>query len=351
MKQTIFLTISLLVFTVCHSQLTIQNGSELYLQNGANIFVQGNIEGYASISGKGLVSLTGDSLRSINMNGFSVPNLTLDNPGNMELESNLNITESLNLLNGNLRCNNYHLELAESAVINRMGTFSGIETNGTGRVRKYINHDLTAFLIPFASAGGYTPLLLNTSGSYAAAYLEAGSKAAASPNKPLTSDDYLNNYWKVERTGIRGKVTAIAQYHIQTEVTGEETMLDGYFWNKTAWMKSETPLNPADNIIVTEVTGDGGEISAMKTIRGTERSSLAPNPAVDFTTLNIYAEQEGKSQMVIRDARGRSVRMQTLVLYKGFNQFNINIQSLSKGYYEVTVLQFNNRQSFRMIKQ
>lgn len=66
------------------AQLTINN-AQLFIESGATVTVQGDISSNANIGGTGKILLKGSSTQNVNMNGFTIPNLDIENPLNANL--------------------------------------------------------------------------------------------------------------------------------------------------------------------------------------------------------------------------------------------------------------------------
>lgn len=350
MKALLLFLTGMGVAIAVRSQLFAQEGSALYLAGGSTVYIAGDVETYGAIGGKGTVFLNGTTSQSIR--GLTVANLTLDNDVGASLDGDLNVLQELRLLRGNLSLNDHLLELSETATVHN-GEQNGIETNKSGMVRKKINTDQQSFTVPLISSGNYTPLLLTTRGKYHQAFVTIGSYARTSPNKPLAANDYLNNFWIVGRSGIDGSVKALVSYSGETKITGNLHALQGYYWDNRKWNVPDNSFSPAQRTICADITGSGGEITAMSGSIDpfyVRPLTLTPNPARIFTALNISSAQKGTALVSISDAQGKLVRTQTIWLTKGFNQYNVNVQGLTNGYYDVTVYHSGKKTSLKLIK-
>jgi hypothetical protein len=334
-----------------YAQLFVENGAMLHAESGSTIYVGGNVEAYAPVSGTGTVVLNGTSLQSIR--GLTIAELILDNDVGASLEDNLRVLHGLTLVRGNLSLNNYNLLLSESATIQNAGQ-NGIETNGTGVVRMAITTDLHAFAVPLISKGNYTPLLLTTRGRYHLAFVAIASKARASSYKPSATNDYLNNVWTVRRSGIEGSVQAMVNYSAETKITGDFNALEGSYWDDKQWNIADNSFSAAQRSIRANIAGTGGEITAMGAAFNHPFSAkpmaLTPNPAKFFSLLNISAAQDGNALISISDVSGKIVRTQSVKLNKGWNQYNVNVQGLANGYYDVIVFHQGKKTSLKLIK-
>ncbi|MEO9004696.1 MAG: hypothetical protein ABI288_08155, partial [Ginsengibacter sp.] len=94
LKKFLFI-ISCFVFTfnLAQSQLTV-TGANFMVYSGATVTVKGNISSTKNILGLGKIRLDGDNLQTINMNGFSIPNLEIDNADTILLTGDARIGNS-----------------------------------------------------------------------------------------------------------------------------------------------------------------------------------------------------------------------------------------------------------------
>jgi hypothetical protein len=351
MKALFVLLNAICLAGIAQSQLYVQHGSALHLSNGSQLYIQGNVESFGTLTGTGSVFLTGTTTQLVR--GVSVTDLIVDNEAGVSLTGDISVMHALHLLKGNLLLNDNNLQLSESASIQNTGN-NGIETNATGAVYKKINANQQAFVVPLVSAGSYTSLRLTTAGTYQQAFIKVSSKAAASPNKPLTANDYLNHFWTIERSGINGTVEALVSYSNNTKITGEASALQGFYWNKKQWIATDNSFSATQRTIRATITGNGGEMAAMSAqninpfyIRP---FTLTPNPARSFARLNFSAVQSGRALISVSDAQGRIVRTQIIELNKGPNQYNVNVQGLTNGYYDVTIYHSGKQTSLKLIK-
>src|SRR6185503_3514472 len=99
-KFSLLLTICLLSLAM-HAQLFIDNAT-FFIQSGATVTVQGDLTSNVDIQGPGKILLKGSSNQNVTMNGFTIPNLEMDNTANATLTGNTRIGTNLNFLNGKI---------------------------------------------------------------------------------------------------------------------------------------------------------------------------------------------------------------------------------------------------------
>jgi hypothetical protein len=334
MKITI-MTIVCSASLTANAQLYIERGADLHLQNNAGLFVQGDINANASITGSGTIYISGEGVQSINMNGFSIPRLSLQNK-NAESGGDLTVKDQIDLNDVAFPLNKFNLGISEGATVFAQGA-GGIVTNSTGMVRKHFSTDVIGYTIPLVNGNGATPVVLSTKGKYHNGYVELSSIAKPSANKPSDAEEYLNNHWKVNRYGIEGSVEAFVKYDNLAD-------LDGYVWNNRQW--NEVPDVGVG--IRANIESDVSELYAMQ--RTTQKISLTPNPAYNSTLLTFTSAKDETNKVVMTDLRGRIVKVQNVALVKGLNRVNIFLPGVATGYYNVTITQDGVSKTLKLIK-
>lgn len=227
---------------VTRAQLFIDNAT-FHIQTGGTVTVQGDLTSNVDIQGPGKILLKGSTNQNINMNGFTIPNLEMDNTANATLLGNARIGTSMLFTNGKISQGNFNINISSTATLTGGGTGKFFETNGTGKLIKEVSSNLAAYIIPLGSGSGYYPLSITTSGTYSSASVGVQAKTGADPNKHPRSTDYLNLYWPITRTGITGTVNATGGYN--ANFTGVETDMRGIFWNGSNWVLSGASINTA----------------------------------------------------------------------------------------------------------
>jgi hypothetical protein len=260
-----FLLISITAAELASAQLTIDN-AQFFIQPGATVTVQGDVTSNADIQGTGLLQLKGTSVQSLNMNGFTIPNLEIDNTSNVQLAGSARVSGALTFTNGKLQLAASDLTLASTATTGGVpGTNKFVETNGTGVLRKEISA-VGTYNLPLGTGSKYEPVQYQLTGTpvLASAFVGARSVNGAHPNKHPRSSDYLNEYWALTNGGITGgTITAVATYNLDaTDITGTEASLRALYWNGTNW-SAGTAVSNAVNTVTIPVTGVTQDLYAM----------------------------------------------------------------------------------------
>ncbi len=265
--KTIAAASLLLIATATKAQLTISSGAVFNIQSGAFVTVQGDVTSSADITGAGKVILKGSTNQNVNMNGFSIPNLEMDNAANATLTGNARITSSMLFTNGKILVGNNTATLAAITTATGMGTSKFFETNGTGFVRRELAADISNSEMPVGAGTDYLPVALTNAGStYASASIGVQAKATASTNKHVRTESFLLARWPMNKTGITGGTTnAVATYVDPTGINigGTEADLKGFYWDGTNWSLTGSNQNAVANTAGADITTSTGELYAM----------------------------------------------------------------------------------------
>ncbi len=264
-KLTSFFSIALTISSfTAKAQLTV-NGSQFFIQSGAVVTVQGDITGTTDILGPGKILLQGTSNQNINMNGFTIPDLEVDNTANVTLTGDARIGTNLTFTNGKIKSANFNLTLADVITTIGMGTNKFIETTGTGQVFKELTANISANEIPVGAGSSYRPAFLTTSGTYmSTAKIGIRVLGVSDPNKPPKLSDYISAYWPITKTGVTGTVTVAGQYVDPADITnGAEGNLKGYYYNGTDWSSTSETHNTSTNQVSAPITASSGELTAL----------------------------------------------------------------------------------------
>lgn len=263
---SIFVLTAMLVGNAVFAQLTIDN-AQFFIQPGATVTVQGDVTSNANIQGTGILQMKGSAVQNLNMNGFSIPNLEIDNTNNVALTGAARISGNLILTNGKLQLGANDLTLAStSQVTGTPGTNKFVETNGTGQLRK----EITAagnYILPVGTGSRFEPVQYQITGTpvLASAFVAARSVQGHHPNKHPRSTDYLNEYWSLANGGITGgTIAAVATYGTEgTDVTGLETSLRSLYWNGTNWVAGTALNNAVNTVTIPVITGVPQDLYGM----------------------------------------------------------------------------------------
>jgi hypothetical protein len=241
-------------FQKAGAQLYIDNAT-FFIQTGATVTVQGDVTSNVDIQGPGKVLLKGTTNQNVNMNGFTIPNLEMDNTANATLLGNARIGTSMLFTNGKIIQGNFNVRLADVATASGGGVSKFFETTGTGQLMKEVSANLTSYVMPVGIGSAYYPASITTVGTYSSAVVGVQGKNGADPNKHPRSSDYLNLYWPITRTGITGTLNASGNYN--TNYTGVETDMRGLFWNGSTWTLAGGAINYATDDASAPIPSNG----------------------------------------------------------------------------------------------
>lgn len=255
MKKLIAFSSLVMAFAInSNGQLFVDNAT-LFIQSGATVTVQGDVTSNVDIQGPGKVLLKGSSNQNINMNGFTIPNLEMDNAANATMLGNARIGTSMLFTTGKIIQGNFNMRLADVATVSGGGVSKFFETTGTGQLIKEVSANLSNYVMPVGIGTAYYPASITTSGTYASASVGVQGKNGADPNKHPRSTDYLNLHWPITRTGITGTLDATGNYN--ANFTGIETDMRGIFWNGTSWVLAGSAINYATDDASAPITTNG----------------------------------------------------------------------------------------------
>jgi hypothetical protein len=159
------LAIALLLCGNSFGQLFISSGATFNIQTGGIVTVQGDVTSSADITGAGKVILKGTTNQNVNMNGFTIPNLEMDNAANATLTGNARVGTDVTFTTGKIQQGNFNFVLASTATVTGAGSTKHFVTNGTGRLIKDAL-GATTFTYPVGSnTSTYNPVTISNSGT------------------------------------------------------------------------------------------------------------------------------------------------------------------------------------------
>lgn len=262
MKQLFTLGITFLALSA-QGQLVVQNGATFFIDAGATVTVQGDVTANANIAGTGRLVMRGTALQNLNLNGFSVPNLEIDNAAHVAMGTAGRVTNQLIMTAGKLQLGNFNLTMDAASSVTGAAAGRFVETNGTGELRRELTA-AGAYTLPVGVGNDFTPVTYNvTGGTYASAFLGARAVAGGHPNKHPRSTDFLNVYWALNRSGITGAtINTVGTYVDPSDVTGVEADLRTMTFDGANWALG-TAQDAAANTVTAPMTGNSSQLYAM----------------------------------------------------------------------------------------
>jgi len=190
-----------------------------------------------------------------------------------------------------------------------------------------------------------------------------------------TSSNCLDQaFFPVEFTRFEAKTTANNQVKLIWETASEidnqgfgiERSQDGYKWETLdfvkgagnsleeqyyEWIDDKPYLEQVNYYRLKQIDFDGdteySEIIVAKTVNK-GKTTLFPNPATDFVTLDLGSEKE-IDQIELYNVQGHLVR--SIPVQSNTYRQNIITQDLMAGVYWVVIISKNNREQIRLVKQ
>ena len=240
------------------------NGGSIIIDSGSTVSVKGDLISNTDLVGAGKIILNGTTGQNLNMNGYSIPNIEVNNSQNISLLSNVKIKDSLIFVAGKIIAGNYDLNLNATTITNGMGTSKFVETNGIGQVNVELSQNISSKEIPIGISTIYRPVFATTTAtSYNTAKIGARVVAEVNPSIPSGLTDYLKVYWPITQIGINGTLNVSAQYTDPTDITGTESKLKGFYYNGTQWTSQNSSTDFVLNRIAASIISNNGSLYGM----------------------------------------------------------------------------------------
>lgn len=209
------------VCNLASAQLFIDQAT-FTIQSGATVTVQGDVTSNVDIQGTGKVILKGTANQNVNMNGFTIPNLEVDNSLNATLTGSAKIAGDLLFTNGKLLLGNNNLSLASAGTITGATNAKYVVTNGTGRLIKAAL-GATAFVFPVGNSTDlYNPLSISNSGTADSIGVRASATVLSlGASGTAFSKEVVNNTWTVTEAVAGGSnLSLTATWNGSQELSG-----------------------------------------------------------------------------------------------------------------------------------
>ncbi|NOT52609.1 MAG: hypothetical protein HOP10_15200 [Chitinophagaceae bacterium] len=251
MKKIILLSASCFMVMVIKAQLYIDNAT-FFIQSGATVTVQGDVTSNVDIQGPGLLQLKGSSNQNVNMNGFTIPNLEMDNTANATLLGHARIGSSMLFTNGRIQLGTFNMTIASTATITGHNSSRFFITNNTGNL---VRQSLTAaFTYPVGfSTTEYNPVTITNAGTsddYSVRCLQ-NVLANGTSGATLTTN-FAGNTWVIsEAVGGGGNLSLTNEWAVGDELAGFNRLKSGIarFNTGTDWDL------PASNVLAAAGAG------------------------------------------------------------------------------------------------
>ncbi len=204
-----------------------------------------------------------------NSGGYN--NVSTNTSGTKSLTANVLVGGSLTLNDGVIALGGFNLTVAGNVVAG--AAFSNtnmVRTNGIGALRKSgaaaANFEM---IYPVGTASLYTPFEITSLAATVAAGV-VSVRAVGSLNPNTTGSNALSKWWDVSTSGLSA-ITADAQFSYvnPTEVTGNQALYEGRYWDGLVWVvptgTSAAGVNPFSTTGSSTLTGEwtAGEPSSF----------------------------------------------------------------------------------------
>jgi hypothetical protein len=216
------------ICNIASAQLFIDQAT-FTIQSGATVTVQGDVTSNVDILGTGKVILKGTANQNVNLNGFSVPNVEVDNTSNVTLTGGAKVAGDLLFTNGKILLGNNNLSIASAGTITGATSAKYVVTNGTGKLVKAAL-GAVAFTYPIGnSITAYNPLSITNAGTADsigarafATVLSAGTTGTA------FTKEVVNNSWDISESVAGGSSLSVtATWNGTDELSGFDRTRSG----------------------------------------------------------------------------------------------------------------------------
>jgi PKD repeat protein len=113
--------------------------------------------------------------------------------------------------------------------------------------------------------------------------------------------------------------------------------------------KFEWKADGGNNIYIDDININGTLVSGLSSVENNNLFSLVPNPANNYTVVNVNASMQEMGSIYLTDYTGRKVLDIYAGTLNGKNSFNIPLNDLAKGIYFVTLAASNNSISVKKL--
>lgn len=240
-----------------------------------------------------LSGTTTQTLGGTSTSGFTLPNLTVNNPAGIVITKNAQVNGTMTFTNGLVDIGNNNFTFgALSAVAGSPSASSMIIATGSGKVQKSWTATGT-FTYPVGDnniTAKYSPVTLSfTGGTFAAGALAGVNLVNARYNDPFITVSYLNRFWNITQTGITAFTSDAVFQYVLADVTGTESAIS----NLRMLSLPITAFNPA-NPTLHQLSATG--LTSFGTFTG--------GPGIKTLNLKLFLEGLYKSGGLMNMAQG-----------------------------------------------
>ncbi len=277
----------------------------------------------------------------------SIGNFEIQSNTNVELGTDLFISNLLSLQSGRMMLNDKNLVLSQTANITGGSDVSYIITNGKGQLKQHIPAGSNK-VYPVGTIQHFAPATLgnNDAGNYPDIGMSVSDTVYSHGTYGFdmaNTFSVVNSSWTVsgnisninlsiepvwsganEKNGFDASACFVSRY-----TNGAWDVLPGVAATTTGNMKS-VRRSPINNFGIFAVADNNTRLSVLNTTSGRTEITLHPNPAKNFIHINFNGD--GVKNAIIYDMGGRAVK--TIQPDRGMT--TIDISTLSNGVYHIS---------------
>ena len=246
-------------YTDIDSNLTVSGTAQLASANYViNVGGNWNISSANAdpfVEGTGEVIFDGNTSQTItNTNDETFYKVEVNKSGgdiNLASFTDMTITDTLNLLSGDIKISSNLFKTTSSTVITGGSANSYIHAD-TGTVRRFMNSN-RSYSYPIGDVDDYSPMTftMNSFTGGGSGYIDIGVTDAVHPN--ISGSYHISRYWTLNSNDFSTINYDLTYNYVNSDVVGLENNLIAARWNSSTW----TTYNNADTLNNELSTGSG----------------------------------------------------------------------------------------------
>lgn len=268
----------------------VNNGATVTIQAGAILKVESNFinQNSGTVTNNGTVDVSGNFTNSATFTSgagseviFSGTGNSTVTPGtaqfqdvtmaktnaNAVLAGNMVVNGTLDFSTANNKINlgAFNLTIGANGNVTNAGSDKYVVATGAGRLIKTVTaNGIVSFEVGDSDAStNYSPLNVDVTGtSFANANIAVNVVNAVHPDKPVTANDYLTRYWRVQSTNISGYDADFTGTFVPgNDVVGTQSSIDGAVREGSNWTYINS--NHSGNTILASTTNSNVDFTGF----------------------------------------------------------------------------------------
>lgn len=311
-------------------------------------------KGNITINGNGNLALViGKELGSLTMNSAG---------GELRLDSDVLISDSLNLDRGNIVLTENNLKVAATAAINGGSEESYVQTNGEGELILTLTANGETYEFPIGTEENYCPAIIAQAEGATTTDIKVRADAnvlTEGETGVLVNDDVVANTWFISQTDASAEIDLSLEFfwNAQAETSSFNrnncyiSHYENSEWDATAAVEANVQANGYFSVSRTGITSlspfrveDATQTSIFNTLEDLE-ISMYPNPTTDILLVKVPDLAKAKTAKIF-STDGQLVLEQEII-NNITNRINLSALTAGQTYY----LQVGNTKAKSFVKQ